>query len=368
MQKHIPLKLYYDAYYNFRKHCRGSKAQRMFEAHYAQNLYNMHQSIISRNINLGTSNAFIVKKPKPREVFAGSIDKRIFDWLCVDILKPYMTEHFSFRQFNVRKGFGLKQYHDQLMQDLIANKDGWIFGGDIKSFFMSIDKDIVWKLWQEVIIDWYGGIYKDDLLYLLHEIIYYRPEKHCRRCSPKRDWGLIPVYKSLFTNGDNKGLPIGDLISQYTALLILAKFTRMLEQKYKYVGVYMDDFYVCGGRTDAIASIQDARDLLKYVNLNINENKTYLQPCYHGLSSCGAVIYASRIYPSKRIIHNIKRAIYNRRNTTTYCNSMNSYFGLLKQYTTYNIRRMLVDRIPNWRKKQITILYNNTIFRENDTI
>lgn len=358
---HVPMRCYYEAYYDFRKHCRDSKEQQAFEEEYAVNLTRMRDEVVSRKLDLGASSAFVVKKPKPREVFAGSVKKRILDTLCVRLLKPYMDGKFSYRQYNVRKGFGLTQYQEQLQADMreAAGKlrDPYVLGLDVKSFFMDMRKEIIWKLWEEVILEWYDGPYKRELLYIMYEIVWYEPEKHCVIKGNRDDWRLIPPHKSLFTNGKDKGMPIGDLVSQYSALLMMRRLVLWMECRYHYTALFMDDFYIIGEHTELLKTIPLVRQKLSEVELSLNEKKTYLQPIRHGIKSCGTVVYPDRAYVSNRVVRDaVQRMLFFndriRGDPSELCQSMNSYFGILRHFRTYNIRKTLVRMVPpEWWNK-----------------
>lgn len=370
--RHIPLKLYYEAYYEFRKHCRDSEAQQVFEKSYAYNLFAMRRDVVTRHIDLGASYCFIVNKPKPREVFAGSVYKRILDTLCMMTLKPYMEGKFSYRQYNVRKGFGLSQYQEQLKEDMKnADKDDWILGLDIKGFFMSVDRKIAWKLWEEVIMEWYGDEYTEDLLYIMHEIVFYAPEYHCVKKSPDKMWNKIPKEKSLFTNGEGTGMPIGDLISQYTALLILRTFALWLESEVGKCGIYMDDSYAIGKHDKLLEIIPKARKKLKEVGLRLNENKTYFQPIRHGIKTCGAVVFPNRSYVSNRVVKNAFDTLlyfndHVNGDSSEICQGMNSYMGIFRHFDTYNIRKDIVRLIPPEWWGKIYIKGHYEIFKERE--
>lgn len=379
--RHIPLRMYYEAYYLFRRHCRDTEAQQAFEAGYAYHLFCIRRDVTERHIALGTSYAFIVKKPRPREVFAGSIYKRILDSLCIMILRPWLDDHFSSRHFNVRKGYGLLQYQQQLNRDMreategYGSKEFWVLGGDISSYFMSMDKDVAWRKWETVIKEWYGGEYTDELLYIMKEIIYYEPEKHCIRKSPTGEWKLIKPNKSLFTNGDGKGMPIGDLVSQYTALLLLQDFCMFLEGRVGRVGVYMDDWYAIGSHDELLALLPLARDKLKEVGLKLNEHKTYLQPIRHGLKTCGCFAYPDRVYVSNRVVNNAWQTMlyyhdHLRGDATRFCQRMNSYFGILSHFKTYRIRKELVHLVPSewWDKVYVKGHYEKFAIKKTNQL
>lgn len=353
--KHIDINQYYNAYFIFRKHCRKSSSQIIFESDFRYNLHLLRESVINQTVDLGESNSFIVTKPKPREVFAGSINKRILDTLVVMFLRPTIESILPDRMYNCRKGKGLNQYRSVLKQDMIDSykeygNDSWIFGGDIKSFFMSLNKDIVWNEWKKV-IDIYSGDYKEELNYIIKLLIYYEPENHSIRKSPISMWNLIPSYKSLYTNGKNKGLPIGDLVLQWSALLILKDFGNCLKARYKYIGIYMDDFYIIGKHSELLKAVEYSRNLLLKKELCLKMDKIYFQPAYHGIKTCGAVVYKDRSYIANRVVNNTYRfiiSLYRRKiSAESTMMTLNSYFGIMQHFCSYNIRTKLIKILPH---------------------
>jgi hypothetical protein len=54
----------------------------------------------------------------------------------------------------------------------------------------------------------------------------------------------LPANKSLFTVDKDYGLPIGNLTSQMFANFYLNTFDKLMVEKFKYYGRYVDDFFV----------------------------------------------------------------------------------------------------------------------------
>lgn len=78
---------------------------------------------------------------------------------------------------------------------------------------MTINKTILKERLFKFISERYEARNKEDILYLVDTVVSHCPEKNCERRSTENMWKLIPADKSLFTVGDNFGLPIGNLTS-----------------------------------------------------------------------------------------------------------------------------------------------------------
>ena len=78
----------------------------------------------------------------------------------------------------------------------------------MKGFFMSIDKEILWRMLEKFIQDRYDGPYKNEILILTEKVVKNRPQDNCIRRSDLKDWELLGEGKSLFTINPELGLPI----------------------------------------------------------------------------------------------------------------------------------------------------------------
>ena len=99
------------------------------------------------------STCFCTPKPILREIFAAHYsDRRVQHWVT-HRLEPLFEERFISQgnvSYNCRKGFGtqaavLRVY--DIIEEITENytKEAYIGKYDLKSFFMSIDKDILWS-------------------------------------------------------------------------------------------------------------------------------------------------------------------------------------------------------------------------------
>ena len=181
----------------------------------------------------------------------------------------------------------------------------------------------------------------------------HQPEKNCERHSPAHYWNFLPPNKSLFTNGEGKGVAIGNLFAQLFANFLLNVLDWYLEELgIKYHGRYVDDFY-CLHRDKSVllGIVQPIRDKLASLGLTLNEKKFYLQHYTKGVEFTGAIVKPGRTYCCNRTITNFIAAVrrLNRakdlRQVMHSVNSINSYLGLLRHSNEYAMRRKILNMI-----------------------
>ena len=89
----------------------------------------------------------------------------------------------------------------------------------------------------------------------------------------------------------------------------------------------------------------------KELDLTISESKFYLQPINHGVKFVGSMIMPGRIYCGNRVRGELEKKIHKEfpdpKRLDHSLSVFNSYLGLIKHYSSYNIRRDLLCNLPN---------------------
>lgn len=311
-----------------------------------------------------TSTCFLLTYPKLREVFAAHFrDRIVHHWICLR-LNPLFEERFT-RQGNVshncRKGFGTKTAVESACRGMEYvschyRKDAWVFKGDLVSFFMSIDKHILWRLLKRFIDREYMGEYKDILVDLTRITVFHRPELDCVFNTNIDRWEDLPESKSLLRNEPDNGGPIGNITTQLFANFLLSYLDMyvcwiMRRSGYHYVR-FVDDFLlICDDKDvlkDAIRKIEAF--LLASLRLRLHKDKRYFQHVSHGVLFVGSYIKPGRIYLGNRTASKFISKVHGYERKASSCDldlyerehmiaSINSYFGACKGRSTYNIRK-----------------------------
>lgn len=311
-----------------------------------------------------TSTVFIVTRPKVREIFAADFVDRIAQhWITLRI-EPLLEVRFISQgdvSYNCRKGYGTLRAVQKLQSDMLWAKanisDPWIGKFDIKAFFMSIDTDVLFRLYRQFIIDNYRGNDIDLLLRISEITIRHRPQTNCKYRGRPSLKTLLPNDKSLFYADSGIGMPIGNITSQ-----LLANFYNSFLDGYvldslagngRY-GRFVDDFYIISDR-DTILRLHATIDewLRSNLHLTLHPKKVYIQPLSHGVKYVGSIVKYQRRYLIGRTIGSLHNAM---KRLSIHCQhgltrqmgesdmaSINSLLGFARHHDTFS-RKMKVLR------------------------
>lgn len=357
-----------EAYYDCRRRKRTTASAVVYEMDYESKLIALRDRINTRIYQPGKSICFVVTRPRYREVFAASFEDRIVHHYIALRLEPLFELVFCPRTFNCRKGKGQLYGINTLKADIVEcsenyTKDCYIMKLDLKGFFMSIDKAMLAEKIDRFILQYYTGEDIEDLRYLCQTVVLHCPEKNCERHSPGRYWDYLPSNKSLFTNGEGKGVAIGNLFAQLFANFLLNELDWYLESLgFSYHGRYVDDFYIIHrDKGTLLKSVQPIRDKLASLKLCLNEKKFYLQHYTKGVEFTGTIEKPKRNYCCNRTIANFIAAVRrlndakNIRQVNHAICSINSYLGLLRHSNEYNTRKKILNMIEPQAYKYIYI-------------
>ena len=209
----------YRAYLDCRKRKRGTINALEFEVNVLENLFDLALDLQKNKYRPSRSVCFITRSPKLREIFAADFRDRIVHHLAVRELEKHWEPRFIHDSFASRKGKGIHGAVKRLQGFMRkAGRSGkraaWFLQLDIRSFFMSIDKDILFEIFKK------DSKCSSELLNLLYTIIYHDPTTNYTFRGHPSMLELVPSHKSLFGVGNGKGLPIGNLSSQFLPMYI----------------------------------------------------------------------------------------------------------------------------------------------------
>ena len=350
-----------EAYLDCRKRKRSTVGATEFELDYVHNLVELMNEVNSRQYKIGKSICFVVRYPRYREVFAGEFRDRIIHHYIALRLEPLFERIFCDRTYNCRKGKGQLAGVTQLAEDIreeSANytKDAYVMKVDLKGFFMSIIKSKLAKMVDDFIVERYEGDDKEDLRWLCNLVVMHRPELNCERRSPLWMWNFIPKEKSLFTNGDDRGIAIGNLFAQLFANFLLNVIDWKIDAVCVRHNRYVDDIsFVSKNKDELLSIVPMLRTELGKLGLRLNEKKFYLQHYSKGVQFTGAVIKSDRIYVANHTINSFAFAVERlgraaemgmiddvKKNIA----SVNSYLGIMTHYNEYATKRRIMAKLP----------------------
>jgi len=366
----------FQAYYEARKNKRKSISALTFEMNYESNLLELGREIETGEYKIGTSICFISFKPLQREIFAADFRDRIIHHLIYSYISPIFEHSFIDDSYSCRIGKGTSrgiQRVDHFIRSCSQNytQDCYILKLDIKGYFMSIDKTILYQKIERKLNSLNENNKFDSvwLLTLIHKIIFHDPTKNCIIKGKKEDWRGLPKSKSLFGAEINKGLPIGNLTSQLFGNVYLDDFDHFVKYKLgcKYYGRYVDDIVIIHSDKEYLKSVIPV--IKKYLKdeyfLELHPKKIYFQHFRKGVSFLGTVIKPYRIYICHRTKGNFYKNIqyWNKllkeskgelsaEMQRNFLASINSYLGMMIHFNTYKLRKKMLTEhlLPDFGK------------------
>lgn len=363
----------FTAYYDARKHKRDTINVLIFEKNFESNLFELCDEILERRYVPRSSICFVVDKPVKREVFAADFRDRIIHHFIYNYISPLFERRFINDSYSCRKGkgihYGVKRADGFIRKcSLNYTRDCYILKIDVKGYFMSINKKILYQKVRDEVVRKAAECDFDVplVMYLIEQTIFSDPTFECRRRGTQKDWVGIPRSKSLFHISKSCGLPIGNLTSQLFGNVYMNAFDNYVKHdlKMKYYGRYVDDMVFVHEDKEYLKTVlAKAKEFLwEDARLTIHPHKIYLQHYTKGVGFIGAFIKPRRIYISDRtkgsfyemicIQNKIVEKGPNREQINEFVAKMNSYLGITRHYATYNLRKKMVFEVlsPEWWK------------------
>ena len=333
-----------------------------------QDLMLVAVEVATRTYYPTTSIRFYVTKPRLREVFAAAFRDRIAQhWVCIRLI-PIIEERFlevGDMSYNCRKNYGTLAAVKAFAAKIEAvsqnyTREAWILTLDIKSFFMTIDRRVLWSKLKPFIQERYKGDDIDTLLWLTWTILRHEPQKDC----VLRGADLLEYLersKSLIYAAAFVGSPIGNITSQILANFLLTFMDEaVLDYMSRHGGDglrFMDDGMYVFETKEAALGLRDF--LMEWMPANLHQEihprKIYLQEAHHGVKMLGYVIKPGRIYianetrgrmyDSIRQVESLCRALVEDGEPTVrmlltlehFVAGLNSHFGFLTHAAARNV-------------------------------
>jgi len=299
----------YKHYIKCRKNKRNSNNALEFETNQIDELMNLEIELNNREYKTGKYICFISSMPKFREIFAPSFRDRIVHHILVNELEKFYERRFIYDVYNNRINKGIHKAIKRAKSFMNRYKNGCYLQLDIKNFFYSIDKNILFKILLKDIK--YSNLKnKDNILWLSNKIIYQKPTLNYKYIGSKSLLKHIPPHKSLFGININKGLPIGNLTSQFFANVYMNGFDNFIKRKLKIKSYirYVDDFVIFAESKQRLYTwYVDIKKYL-YTNLSLSlRDDVKLNQNNKGLDFLGYIIRPNYILTRKRVINKYKQ-------------------------------------------------------------
>ena len=193
----------------------GKRAVVNFRSRLDENIGDMHRRLLDGSFRFGRYQFFLIHDPKERRICAASFPERVAFHAMMRICHPVFDNYQVADSYASRIGRGTYKALGRAQQ--FVRRYEWFAKLDVKDFFNSIDHDVLLRQLMR--------LFKDRQL-----LTYFRD--------------LIDSYDG----GNGRGVPIGNLTSQYFSNHYLAVADHYLKEQIRVPAMvrYMDDTLIFG--------------------------------------------------------------------------------------------------------------------------
>jgi len=336
------------AYINCRKNKRGTINALRFEFNAAEQLLKLEHELNSRIYHPSRSILFAITKPKNREVFAADFRDRVVHHLLVEQLEKIFEPIFIHDSYACRRTRGthsgvkrLQKFTRQITKN--GNIRVHYLQLDIKDFFPSINKEILFALIAKKVTD-------PDILWLTRLVLFWDCTKSYVSRGDAALLQSVPGHKSLFGKNNEQGLPIGNLTSQFFANVYLNELDQFVKHRLKahYYMRYVDDFVILHKDPEQLARWRDqirvfVQDKLK---LHLHPVRHKLLPISNGIDFLGYIIRPGYILVRRRVVNSFKEKLREFArgviSMDKFKNTVASYVGHFKWANSFRLQEKLL--------------------------
>jgi len=348
----------FDAYFDCRRHKRNSINQLRFEADLETNLVTLFRELQNGDYKIGRTLAFVVAYPKIREIWAADFRDRVVHHVIYNAISDRFYRRFIRDTYGCIPGRGV---HDAMRRtsgfarSITRNwtQPAYALKIDVANFFNSIDKNRLLPLIERYVPE-------DWLQQLIRQVLFHDPRMNAKFRSSRALFDRVPRHKSLLHAPDGKGLPIGNLTSQFFANVYMNEVDQFVKHGLKahYYGRYVDDMILFHRDSGILNEWYNEIDsfLKEKLEIRLHPNKKWLNRADTGINFVGFIIKPGRTYLRQTSLTRCHQKIrawerdgspVDPERLQEMADSVNSYLGMLRQVNGYNARKAICKRVES---------------------
>jgi retron-type reverse transcriptase len=244
----------------------------------------LQKQLRSQTYRPGSYMAFYIYEPKKRLISAAPFRDRVAHHALCNVIEPIFESGFIFDSYANRKWKGTHRAVDRYTE--FSRKNHYVLKCDIKKFFPSMDHVILLEIINR-------KIKCPETLWLIRTIIEgSNPQEPVLDYYPGDDL-FTPVER-------RKGLPIGNLTSQFFANIYLSPLDHFVKERLRcrYYIRYVDDFVIFSDEKEQLWEIMSRiGQFLDGLRLRLHPKKCFVVPVPEGMDFLGY-----RVFPTHRRI------------------------------------------------------------------
>lgn len=234
----------------------------------------LQRELVAHTYRPGRLARFVIHDPKTRVISVAPFRDRVVHHAVIDVLEPYLDRRMIHASFACRRRKGTHAALDYAQAKV--RRHAWFLKMDVAQYFASVPHAVVMHTLERMVKD-------RAVLRLVARIVAAGGQM----------------------DATERGLPIGNLTSQWLANLVLDALDRAVQEHMRVPGYlrYLDDFVLFA---DDRTRLRDAHGQVQYVlaslGLRAKARATMLAPTRDGLPFLGFVVFPTmrRIRPANR--------------------------------------------------------------------
>lgn len=258
-----------EAYYKAAKGKRQKISVKAYGADLPVRILRLRETMLEGRVRLGRYHFFMVHDPKLRRICAASFEEKIIHHAVMNVCKQYFERNLIYDTYATRDGKGVYAALDRARQGL--RRHAYVAKLDVRKYFDTIAHDVLKAQLRR--------LFKDATLLDLLD-------------------GIVDSYAV----EPGRGVPIGNLTSQYFANLYLSGLDHHVKEVMRvpvYVR-YMDDMLLFG---DSKAQVRaHVAEVERFVSdrLRLQLKPAVLSACRRGVSFLGYNLFPHKVLLNRR--------------------------------------------------------------------
>ena len=268
----------YAAFIDARKGKRVKRATLKFEVNLGAEIEALYSELNSGTYKPRAYSQFYVYEPKKRLINAPFFRDLVVQHAIYRVIYPIFDKTFIDTSYACRKGGGTHKASRYTQKEMRKySGDLYFVKLDIKKFFYSIDRDILRVMFEKKI----------------------------------KDTRFVDLMCEFTEMNTDKGIPIGNLLSQLYALIYLNPLDHFVKRELKvksYVR-YVDDFILIGLTLDESKIAKEKCEEFVQEKLNLELSHWHIQKIKRGINFVGYRTWKKIKFVRKHSIYKMKKAI-----------------------------------------------------------
>jgi retron-type reverse transcriptase len=245
-------------------------------------LLTLQEELVSQTYQPGEYRTFQIVEPKKRMISAAPYRDRVVHHALCNIIAPIFEQTFTRDSYANRTGYGTHRALQTFVKHARSNR--YVLQCDVRKYFPSIDHEILKTIIRR-------KIKCRQTLWLIETIIDASNQQESTNHHFPCDDLFTPYER-------RRGLPIGNLTSQFFANVYLNGFDHFVREELKVNGYvrYVDDFALFGNDLEFLNQVRKLiEDYLANLRLLIHPVKSQLFETRRGANFVGFRVLPDRL-------------------------------------------------------------------------